>query len=207
MKNRTIITIVTLLCCLSLSSFVSAADFNVKKFTDLRMQYAQRSDFSPMWDMGDLRKTIFDARYDGKLDEALELSDKWLKEHPIDTEVHLLRSFIYRAKGDMNGYFHHYYIYSGLLASIASSGDGLSKESAMKVISVSEEYFVIRALDGQVIQQSVVSDEKGSYDMMQCMIDGKEVVLYFDISIPMRAYDLMLKKKEEVKPNEQGVEE
>ena len=195
--NKRISLIIISLAILAITSTVSAADIGIKQFTDLRMQYVQRPDFSPLWDMGESRDTIFSARYDGKLDEALELSGKWLKEHPLDAEVHLLRSFIYRAKNDMKGYFHHYYIYTGLLASIASSGDGLSMKTAMKVTSVAEEYFIIRALEGQTIQQSVVSDENGMYDKMDCKIDDKEITLYFDISIPMNAYNRMFQKKEE----------
>ena len=53
----------------------------------------------------------------------------------------------------------------------------------MKVISVHEEYYVMRALGADVIGQSFVD----GYDTIAVRLNGREQNLYFDVSIPFHS--------------------
>ena len=53
----------------------------------------------------------------------------------------------------------------------------------MKVISVNEEYYVMRALGAEVRMQSYAD----GYDTIAVTLNGKEQNLYFDVSIPFHA--------------------
>jgi Domain of unknown function (DUF4919) len=71
-----------------------------------------------------------------------------------------------------------------LLESVASSGDGKGPATGFKVISVSEEYYLLRNFGAEVEKQSL----RGSCDVMECKLrDGKAVTYYFDVTIALAA--------------------
>ena len=71
------------------------------------------------------------------------------------------------------------------MQSVMQSGDGLTPKTAFMVISVAEEYSVLREFGAEVIEQSLID---GPFDKMKCKYpDGKEFTLYFDVSIPIKA--------------------
>jgi len=123
----------------------------------------------------------------------MALAKEWLAKHPVDGEMHAWYAFFLKKQGDFQGYFRHMHFYQGLLASITSSGTGLSAESPMKVISVSEEYTVLRALDAKRIRQALMVNEAGApCDQMVCEMDGEELTLYFDVTLSMEHTAKML---------------
>jgi len=169
------------------SSFAVGRDDNgVAFFTKLRMDYAKRPDFDPRWEDHEERKKITDLWSAGKIDEGMGLAEQWLIKHPVDAKMQLWYAFFLRKKGDFQGYFRHRHLYQGLLASISSSGTGLSPDSPMKVISVSEEYTVLRDLGAKLKQQALLTNEAGTpCDRMECELEGKSITLYFDVTISM----------------------
>jgi hypothetical protein len=76
----------------------------------------------------------------------------------------------------------------GLLNSIKGSVDGKSKEKAFEVISINEEYGLIRSLGLKPINQALLNDEGHAYDVIT-VIDpqtNKESQLYFNIDRPFK---------------------
>jgi hypothetical protein len=154
-------------------------------FTKLRLDYAQRPDFSPVWELEDYRQAVVEAFQAKDYKTAFDLSGKWLAKCPVDADVHILRSSAATALGDLKSYVHHLYFAYGLMQSITQSGDGLTAKTAFKVISVAEEYSLLRDFGAEVTEQALVD---GPCDQMKCkMRNGTEVTFFFDVSVPMGA--------------------
>ena len=154
-------------------------------FTKLRMDYSHRKDFNPAWKYEDGREAVITAYKAKDYKKVFELSDRWLAKCPVDADVHTVRSAAATSLGDIKSYVHHLYFAYGLMQSVMQSGDGLTPKTAFKVISVAEEYSVLREFGAEVIEQSLID---GPCDKMKCKYpDGKEVTLYFDVSIPIKA--------------------
>ena len=169
---------------------------DARAFTQLRMAYAERPDFNPTWAVNKERDAIKDACKNGDDDAVVALSARWLQKHPIDADVHMFRAFALRAKNDLPGYLHHKYMHAGLVASIAASGDGRSQETAMKVICVKEEYLLLNAIEARMRKQGLMSAGGRFYDVMECTMGDKEITLYFDVTISMKALARTLKPKD-----------
>jgi hypothetical protein len=166
----------------------AASGLDVGYYTKLRMDYAGRSDYSPGWDLNDDRKAVIDAYKKEDYDRTNELATAWLKQVPVDAEIYLVQALSLKAKGDLSGYTRGMAHFYGLLSSITSSGDGSSAKSAFKVISVSEEYFLLRDIGAKLKKQSLVN----GCDVMVVDQRGKEMTYYFDVTISLAAQKRML---------------
>ena len=154
-------------------------------FTKLRMEYAAGKDFNPYWKADPDREAIIAAYREKDYRKVFELSGPWLVKCPVDADVHALCSTAATALGDVKSATHHLAFAYGLIDSIMQSGDGLTPKTAFKVISVAEEYSVLRELGAEVAGQALV---EGVYDQMKCKFaGGKEATVYFDVSIPLKA--------------------
>jgi len=179
---------------------IVAQESSVADFTKVRMAYAGKKDFNPGWDDHADRKKITDLWDGGKVDEGIKLAEQWLERHPVDAIMHSWYAYFLKKQGDVQGYFRHMHSYQGLLASITSSGSGLMVDSPMKVISVTEEYTVLKALGAKLIKQSLVANKAGvACDQMECDIKGKKITLYFDVTIPMAHTRKMLRGTDDAK--------
>ncbi len=164
---------------------------DISYFTKLRMEYSQHKGFNPNWKLSDDRKAVFDAYQAKDYKKAFELSDRWLATCPVDSSAHMLRSSAATALGDIKSHIHHLYFAYGLMESVTQSGDGLTPKTAFKVISISEEYAVLRAFGAEVTKQRLLD---GAVDEMDCNFPGgKKVTVYFDASIPFNAFGALLK--------------
>ena len=84
-----------------------------------------------------------------------------------------------------------------LVDSILDSGDGRDFASAFKVITVEEEYAVLRVLGLRVMGQALVTHDGSQFDQMQVKEpkSGKELVLYFNIDLPLNWLNRQFSKK------------
>jgi hypothetical protein len=175
---------------------VCGQENQIEFFTKIRMEYAKRDDFTPYWIVDPQRHRITQLWDAGKEEEAMELAAHWLEKTPVDGQMHGWYAFFLKKHGKYKEALKHQYIQSGLIASVTSSGSGLSPESPWKVISTSEEYEVLRRLGAELIKQSL--DETAASgkpcDFMKCKIENKEITFYFDVSIPMEATPKLLNK-------------
>jgi hypothetical protein len=157
---------------------------DVAFYTKLRLDYAARKGFSPDWTIEEARKAITTAYQNGDTEKTISLGQKWLEKVPVDAEIYLMIAMCMKEKGDLRGYCQYIAPFYGLLQSITASGDGKSQETAFKVISVSEEYYLLHEIGAKVKQQSLV----GHCDKMEVeRRGGKEYTFYFDVSISLEA--------------------
>lgn len=153
-------------------------------FTDFRMAYAARPDFSPLWKGHEDREALFSAYKEKDHQKVADLSKPWLEKVPVDADAHFIRAQALKKLGDWPGFIYHWHCFYGLLQSITASGDGKSKETAFKVISVAEEYYVLDEIGAELIEQTLDIP----CDVMNVRLrDGTETTLYFDVSIPLKA--------------------
>jgi len=80
----------------------------------------------------------------------------------------------------------------GLLKSVVEGRDGSSCPTAWRVVSVDEEYFVLRMLDARFVRQSLVSEEGGICDVLDVEYEGEEKTFYFEVSEVFEARRRML---------------
>lgn len=162
-------------------------------FTKARMDYAKLPDFNPMWKMNPLREEVIEAYKKEDFAKVFELSGAWLKQCPVDADIHFIRASAASRLGDIAATTRHMNFAYGLLASIVSSGDGKTAKTAFRVISIAEEYSLLNDFGAKLIKQSLV---EGPCDAMECELpDGSKVTYYFNVSISMDAMAREMKLK------------
>lgn len=147
-------------------------------FDALRAEYGARADFSalcedgrPMADMDELARTSNWA-------QLVAITGPWLERCPVDIDAHFYRAVALKQVGRVEESKQHVRWYKGLLQSVLESGDGRTPQSAWVVISVPEEYSVLRAMSARRVQQSLLD---GNIDALEVeRSDGVKFTVYFD---------------------------
>ena len=167
----------------SLVARVKAFDKTVS-FYELRMAYMNSDGYQP-----------YDTRFNsvlietGKLisnkqyEEALSACEKALDSmfYSIDIQFQCLVASHMLDSGSKKTKYYSWVVRS-MLRSMDSSGDGMSPETAIPVISVAEEYFWLHLKKATLIQQALVYGNHHSMDAMTVKDDtGKESTYYFII--------------------------
>jgi hypothetical protein len=75
----------------------------------------------------------------------------------------------------------------GMLKSLVQSGDGKSCATGWKVVTVDEEYFVMRMVEARPKEQSLVSEAGYECDAMLVDRDGRRQTMYFDVTEVLKA--------------------
>jgi hypothetical protein len=193
----------TLWCVLPLLAWARvgpdlSAGVDVEFFTKLRRDYAKApgTKFFPTWDLDPDHQNLVDAYRKRDVDEVLKLADSWLKKCPVDAETHLRVAMCFKEKGDLPSYTYHLGVFYGLLQSLTSSGDGLTPQTAFVVISVAEEYALLREIGAKVERQSLLAE--GPCDRMDVSRAQGRVksTYYFNVAIPFEATKKALGGKE-----------
>lgn len=156
-------------------------------FDDLRMRMARTPGFESGWTHYPQRErllSIVDTNRKAFLIESAE----WLKRCPADAKIHLMRASILADAGDQDGQAYHFGMYAGLMGSIFASGDGKTEATAFKVIAVEEEYTFLSYLDASLQRQAL----KGDCDVLEVLLAGQTMNLFFDVSLPKQALRLAL---------------
>ncbi|MBJ6726547.1 DUF4919 domain-containing protein [Geomesophilobacter sediminis] len=177
-------------------TMISAPCFAVD-FTTLRMDFAAKPNFNPYaiqaiekaliteamdaWKKGDAVTTF------KKFDEVLKIYPTSIETHKrmSDGFKHLLSIANEQQKERLRELVQqHKDAADGIITSILSSGDGRSKKTAYKVITISEEYMVLwyRGLNFKKIEL----DDLGTIPFDIAIIpneDGTEAKVFFDVSI------------------------
>ncbi|MBA3353206.1 MAG: DUF4919 domain-containing protein [Blastocatellia bacterium] len=160
-----------------------AAGHDVAFYSKLRFDYAARKGFSPHWASDEKRKTVDRAYKLRDTERTITLGRAWLDSVPVDAEVYLMIAMCMKEKGDLKAMCQYLSAFYGLLQSITATGDGKTPETAFKIISVAEEYALLREIGAEVKSQSLV----GPCDKMEVERNGKEYTFYFDVRIPLKA--------------------
>jgi hypothetical protein len=115
-------------------------------FARLRAEFGGRSDFSDKCERDRPLHRLAELVQQRHWTDVLAASAPWLQQCPVDIDAHLIRAIALKELGRMAESDHHADWFRGLVDSILTSGDGRTPQTAFVVISVAEEYSVLRVL-------------------------------------------------------------
>jgi hypothetical protein len=141
-------------------------------YTALRNAYAMSEGYDPY---GMRSKALFSAAWkafeSGDCTTALSSARAMFAINYITIPMHFVVGDCLRRAGDAAGADREVAIGRGLADSLRDSGDGKSMKTAYKVVTLSEEGFVLTMLGFKEEQQSLLRDKDGhQYDL----IEGKD---------------------------------
>ena len=137
-------------------------------FAALRLAYSASPGYAPYEPSSHAHRlrTVRDALNEEKFGEAVEPCEASVGEYFFDPKMHVLCSYANSRAGNDGASAMHEFAADGLLASVRSSGDGRSPETAYEVVTIAEEYALLW-VDGQLLmEQGLMRHEGHSYDRM-----------------------------------------
>lgn len=156
-------------------------------YARLRLSYVESPERKKAKDTSADEKAMSQALQAKDFAGALKHADAVLDNDYVNLDAHFVAYVAERELGDANKAEFHRTVFRGLIDSIRNSGDGKSPEKAWVIISVHEEYVVLRAMGLRPSGQSLVGKNGHMYDVMKAKDEnGKEETFYFNTDIPMR---------------------
>lgn len=152
-------------------------------FVALREAYAKSSHYNPYGGHREAQAMIssFNA---GNCAATLETAAKVLDDNYLDLDAHYLSARCLARAGEEDKANLHVAVYVGLLDAIAASGDGKSPATAYQVLSVAEEYAVIRRLKRRPVGQALIDSGGHAFDKMDVTDEaGQTSSLYFNVDL------------------------
>ncbi len=166
-------------------------------YREMRFAFTETSRYKPYGGTrSDLVKAMYSAYYDKHYAKAVENAEKILKDNYVDIDAHMMVGVLYDLLGEKAKSDYHSIIGKGLVQSVIASEDGKSLKTAIKVISVDEEYILLRMLGLKSISQSTLHIDDHSYDKLTVLDTetNRQLDLYFSIDIPYKWLEKSLKK-------------
>lgn len=164
----------------------------------LRHLWAGLPDYDPYAEGGNHKATVAAVRA-GNVKEALRLARQDLEADYLDVDAQMAAMMACRQLGDEKASEHHRAVVVGILKSITEFGDGASPGTAYTVVTVREEYAVLRAFGLGMKSQELLTGPEHSFDVMT-VVDPetkKETTIYFNIDLLMAHQEKMFEKKPE----------
>ncbi len=210
MQNRSIILILGIIFLLTSAVMASPADkykaddyFKLLKqakamdpkldFTALRLSYTKTKLYQPYY-TPDFKS--INLAYDAKnWKKTISCADEILKKNYLDIDSHLYCMLAYKELGDKKKADFHQYMFRGLLHSLLQSGEGNSPKNAIVVITIQEEYAVLKAVRVTPGKQKLEQIDGHLYDKWQVKHNKTgEHTFYFNIDIPFKTQEEIMKK-------------
>jgi hypothetical protein len=161
-------------------------------FTALRMAYAARLGKAVAADSA-LRDKMFAALHEDRWAAVIETGNQVLAQNYLDIDAHMFVAYAFEKSRQPEKAAPHRTVGDGLMRSILASGNGRSFETAFVVISVEEEYAVLRHYRLASGKQSLVTAEGHSYDVLTAHTDShEEATVFFNIDKVVAIEDAQL---------------
>jgi hypothetical protein len=159
-------------------------------YTRLRLSYMDSPEYKAAKDVSDSEKAMFEALSKKDYPAALKQAELVLQSEYVNMDAHFVAYIANREMGALDKAEFHRTVFRGLIDSIRNSGDGKSPEKAWVVITVHEEYVLLRVLGFTPSEQSLLHKDGHSYDVMKVKNaeDGTEQTFYFNVDIPFKHY-------------------
>ncbi len=132
----------------------------------LRIAYPGSKDASPYGSSHEARRAMNAAVIEKRCADAIRMADDILKTTYLSPDAHVAESMCYAAQGDMQKAEFHKAVYLGLINSILAGGDGARPETAYVVVTVEEEYAVMKALGFTVWAQATGRQGEHVFDVL-----------------------------------------
>lgn len=154
-------------------------------FTELRLAFYESphyNPYAPMMTYRPLNAALAQKNYE----EALKIADSVLAKNFVEINAHMTAQIAHQELGNTERAQFHKFMVDGLLNSIKGNVDGKTVESAYQVISINEEYGLVRSLGLRPIKQGLVENKGHMFDAIT-VVDpqtSKESVIYFNVDKP-----------------------
>ena len=158
-------------------------------FGALRLAFFETPDYHPHAGMM-VYRPLWGTVGQGNWPEAARQAEAVLEKNYVDINAHMVAYIAYREQGDDEKAKLHRRWADGLIESVKAGGDGKTPATAWHVISISEEYAVLRSMNLRPAGQALIKADGHSYDEMK-VIDPQtkaEVKYYFNVDKPFIAY-------------------
>lgn len=154
-------------------------------YARLRLSYPDSPEHKKAKDRSNAQKAMYLALSVKDFARALKDAESVLEQEYINIDAHFVAFVANRELGAADKAEFHQAVYQGLIDSIRNSGDGKSTATAWIVISVDEEYALLRALGFRPGQQGLLNENGHSYDRMTVknVEDGSVQTFYFNADI------------------------
>ncbi|HUL15306.1 MAG TPA: DUF4919 domain-containing protein [Terriglobales bacterium] len=129
-------------------------------FRDLRIAYSNSPAFTQGPDTSGQKKNMRQALNDKDYSRVIQNADVVLASDFVDMDAHFVEYLAYSELKNPERADFHKFVLQSLLKSIASSGDGKSPETAYVVISVDEEYVLLRFLRFGLPKKTILHAEE-----------------------------------------------
>jgi hypothetical protein len=130
-------------------------------------------------------RAAFVAAFEAKeYAKAVELVEGVLDYEFVHLGLHRAAEDAYRQLNNQTKADFHKAVADKLLNALLTSGDGKTAETAYRVLTIREEYFIMNQLGYKVSMQALIVEKDKAYDLLsgRDAKTDKEVSLYFDIS-------------------------
>ncbi len=152
-----------------------------------RIAYSKSKDYEPYsTDAKDAVQRSWELIEKKSFKAAIEAADNGLKHSHFSIDLLMAKSAAYHELGDAAKAQEFQAAWIGVADSILSRGDGKSFETAFTVISVDEEYSVLRLLKLVLVQQALVEHDGKSFDRLDLKKGDSDqtLTLFFNVDLP-----------------------
>lgn len=156
---------------------------------ELRLEYAKSKEFNPYsMEVAKILEKVQELHSKKDYDAAIQEAEKGLKIDRYNILMLVTLAAVHREKGELEKASQTRQQWISLVDSIIKDRDGMSFEQAYEVISVKEEYAVLRILGLTNLEQSLEEHQGSSFDVLtvESKKSGKKFKLYFNIDIPQK---------------------
>ena len=152
----------------------------------LRMAYTRTDAYAPYVQDAENIEKLRAALTGQDMDAALEAIDELLAQNYLDIEAHMAADYVYTMLEQYDDSAYHRAFARGLIQAILGTGDGRGFETAFIVLTVSEEYTVLRVMGLVPGDQRLVEHAGHWFDILSGrQRDTNEALdLYFNIDLP-----------------------
>lgn len=127
-------------------------------FGRMRTEYGDRQDYAALCQTDRPLKQFVELTNGQQYAEVLQISQPWLQHCPVDIDARFVTAVALTELGRKPEAEEQVRWYKGLVESVLATGDGKTPASAFTVISVEEEYAVMRALQLRPTAQALTED-------------------------------------------------
>lgn len=155
-------------------------------FHALRMAYVRSASYAPYMQDSAAIQALHAALPAGEMDAALAAIDRLLAFNYLDIEAHMAADYVHLQLEDQAKSAYHRAFAQGLIHALLATGSGRDFASAIIVISIAEEYVVLRVLGGRPEKQRLVGHEGHWFDVLTArhLQTGEVRDVHFNIDLP-----------------------
>jgi len=158
-------------------------NIDYKKFRENFVKSGQyKTAYKSRTTMSSLTRQLFENRFHSRHDSIISVSKEILDLDYTNVAIHKVLEDTYTILNDTENAKKHSAIREGLLKSITDNGDGKSFDTAWSIVNVSEQYFILDALNCTVVNQELIK-ANGTYYETTVTENGTQKTYYFNATL------------------------